>query len=46
MREVSADEINNMDLDMMPGFRFTWHYNKHVEPENIYSRYTYGSRVG
>ena len=41
-RQVSADDImNNMDLDMMPGFRFTWNYNKYVEPENIYS--TYGS---
>ena len=44
-REVSANDIdNNMDLDMMPGFIFTWNYNKHVEPENIYSRYIYGSK--
>ena len=41
-RDVSANDIyNNMDLDMMPGFRFTWNYNKYLEPENIYS--TYGS---
>ena len=39
-RKVSADDINNMDLDMMPGFRLTWNYNKHVEPET-----GYGSRT-
>ena len=37
-REVSADDISHMDLDMMPGFRLTWNYNKHVEAENTYSK--------
>ena len=29
-----------MDLDIMPGFRLTWNYNKHVEPED-----EFGSRT-
>ena len=36
-RKVSADDIRNMDLDLMPGFRFTWKYDKHVKPEAKYS---------
>ena len=39
-RRVSADDINNMNLDMMPGFRLTWNYNKHVEPEDTFSSET------
>ena len=31
-RQVTEDDIDNLDLDMMPGFRFTWNYMKHVEP--------------
>ena len=27
-RRVSADDIKNLELDMMPGFRFTWNYDK------------------
>ena len=37
VRKVAADDINNTDLDMMPGFRFTWSYNKHVEPWKKFS---------
>ena len=29
-----------MDIDMMPGFRLTWNYNKHIEPEAKYSSWT------
>ena len=36
-RQVSADDISNMDLDMMPGFRYTWRYNNHVEAETLHS---------
>ena len=34
-RKVS--KIKNMDLSLMPGFRFTWKYNHNVEPEAKYS---------
>ena len=30
-RKVSSDDIQNMDLDVMPGFRFTWKYSKLVK---------------
>ena len=36
-RKVRADDINEMDLDVMPGFRLTWNHNKHVEPEDRFS---------
>ena len=36
-RQVPADEINNMDLDIMPGFRLTWNYNRYVELLSKYS---------
>ena len=26
-RKVTVDDINNMELDMMPGFRLTWNFN-------------------
>ena len=35
-RKVSKDYIQNMDFDMMPGFRFSWNYNKHLEQEAKY----------
>ena len=31
-RKVTADDLYNSNLDIMPGFRLTWNYNKHVEP--------------
>ena len=36
-RQVSQDDIKSMNLEMMPGFRLTWYYNKQVEPEAKYS---------
>ena len=37
-REVSRDDIRNMKLDMMPGFRLTWNYNNvKLMPEPKYS---------
>ena len=39
-RKVTADDINNTNLDTMPGFRLTWNYNKHVELEDKYSSRT------
>ena len=35
-RKVSADEIKDMKLDMMPGFRLTWKYNTKIEHEARY----------
>jgi len=39
-RKVTADDIYNMDPDMMPGFRLTWNYNRNIEPVDIYSNLT------
>ena len=36
-RKVTADDINNIDQDMMPGFKLTWNYNKHLVPEDRYT---------
>ena len=36
-RQVSAEEITNMKLDMMPGFRLSWKYDTKVEAEYRYS---------
>ena len=40
-RRVSEDEINSVDLDMMPGFRLTWKYSKQLEPHSKYLNTTY-----
>ena len=37
-RRVLADDLKNLDLDIMPGFRFTWNYTKHVKPIAKYSK--------
>ena len=39
-RKVTADDIYNMDLDMMPGFTLTWNYDKHIEPKESFSSQT------
>ena len=36
-RQVSQDDIKSMNLEMLPGFRLTWYYNKQVEAEAKYS---------
>ena len=36
-RTVSADDIQNLDLELMPGFRVAWKYNKPLEPIGRYS---------
>ena len=38
-RKVSAEDIENMDLRLMPGFRLTWKYSKDFEPEAKYHYY-------
>ena len=39
------DDIELTDLDLMPGFRLTWNYDKHVEPyidpENVQTMSNY-----
>ena len=39
-REVSRDDIRSMKLDQMPGFRFTWNYNKQEKSKAIYNKVT------
>ena len=31
-RKVSFEEIKNIEIDRMPGFRFSWKYDKDMEP--------------
>ena len=38
-RKVLADDIDNLDLDVMPGFRFAWKYIGHVKPWAKYRNY-------
>ena len=38
LRKVSSDDLNNMDLDTMPGFQFSWKYNKQVASVDKYSK--------
>ena len=37
-RDVSEDDINQMNLDMMPGFRLTWSYNKQHKPMAFFTK--------
>ena len=30
-RDLSADDVKKINLDLMPGFRFTWTYDKQLE---------------
>ena len=32
-RKVSQDDITNMKLDRMPGFRLSWKYDREIQPE-------------
>ena len=36
-RDVSEDDMMNMKLETMPGFRFSWNYDTEVEPQDKYS---------
>ena len=36
-RKVVADNIINMNLDSMPGFRLIWNYDSNVKAEDKYS---------
>ena len=31
-RDISEDELDKLDMNLMPGFRVEWHYNKDVGP--------------
>ena len=37
-RFVPEEDIRNMKFEMMPGFRFTWNYDKQLEPEARYAK--------
>ena len=36
-RKVTKEDIDTLDLDVMPGFELTWHYTKHVENNPKYT---------
>ena len=40
-RKISEDELNDIHMDSMPGFRITWHYNKLVQPPSLINAGTY-----
>ena len=31
-RDISADDINQLHMNQMPGFKLEWHYNENVGP--------------
>ena len=47
-RKITEDGVNDLQVDLMPGFRLTWHYNKDIDPvyyqsklRNKFQRYVY-----
>ena len=41
-RLLSDEDIFALDMDLMPGFRLSWNYNKHLEPDrNLYDSILY-----
>ena len=30
-RKISEDGVSDLQVDLMPGFRLTWHYNKNLD---------------
>ena len=42
-RKISETELNELQMDSIPGFRLQWNYNQEVMPDsqNIDYRYTY-----
>ena len=42
-RKVSKDDVENTELNYMPGFGFKWYYNRHLNPETKY-RDTYANK--
>ena len=36
-RKVVADDIMNMNIDLMPGFRLKWNYDSNMKAEDKYS---------
>ena len=39
-RYLSEPNILTVDLNTMPGFRFTWKYNARMEPDDVYLNYS------
>ena len=35
-RRLPADAISKLDLELMPGFRLLWNYNKPLDPDPKY----------
>ena len=43
-RDVNSDDFEQLKMDMMPGFRFTWWYTatgKEVKPDIKYKHHTF-----
>ena len=38
-RDVIEKDVIGFEREKMPGFLFTWHFDKRVEPEAKYSKY-------
>ena len=34
-REISEDALQDLQMDLMPGFRLTWHYSEELEPDSL-----------
>ena len=34
-RKISEDGVSNLQVDLMPGFRLTWHYNKKLDQRSF-----------
>ena len=36
-RKVTAEDLRNINLDVMPGFKLSWQYSEVIKPETEYS---------
>ena len=36
-REISEEAVKDLQIDLMPGFRLTWHYNEELVPDSLHS---------
>ena len=39
-REISVSAIKDLQMDLMPGFRLTWHYNEKLEADSLMKQLT------
>ena len=44
-RKISQNNLNVVEMDQMPGFRLTWHFDQHITREdNFFNELTYNQR--